>query len=670
MSCSNSNRGDEPRVRFDLRTDVGSLEVANLPFPNDLFIESGELTLAPAGMPFSAQADALAVANLATAFEHEDCFGVTSSVMFPLDNTDNDRIDTGSLEGAVVLIDVDTDTQIPIDVHYRPREGLISVRPQRGHVLREATTYAAWLTGDIRTESGSSLRAAPAFTAAMKVDGPAAYEPLRAYVARSDVDSASMSGATVFSTCEYGSAFESIVEQLDAMAGPVVSIDQVYVPAQFEKLLGTPAEHKPGIDNDGGIAHDNIGFIVLGRYDSPNYQSAVPNKLGFFSRDASGLPVVKGTDSVPFILVVPAQVASIAELPTVVYQHGINDNFGATLAVGNTLAGAGFAVIGIDLPYHGHRYPEARDNSHNFSETSGPDGIADPTGPTASMVFFDIVGDDQADRLDPRVMTDGFRQAAVDLMTLARVVARGDWSALGAAESALTGIGFRGDRLVYSSESFGGFVGTLALAFDPSYQAAFTAVAGGGLMNDVLINSPRFAPLFNPIIQGSFGVSPADVDYDVDPPPTHYLYQLLGSALGRGDPIAYAHRLGPRGVHMFLPAAYSDESVPNQATEALASVAGLPWLALEGAVDGPTWTDPELFLRTQMPASSGFVFIDPAGHGMLTRQHAERGYAMGFPPFSSLSAPEPIDNPIELMQSRLLEFSKSYVETGVPMMTR
>jgi hypothetical protein len=255
-------------------------------------------------------------------------------------------------------------------------------------------------------------------------------------------------------------------------------------------------------------------------------------------------------------------------------------------------------------------------------------------------------------------------------MTLARVVQRGDWSAVAALDASLAELSFRGDRLVYASESFGGFIGTLTLAFDPSYQAAFTAVAGGGLMNEVLVNSPTFAPLFNPIIQGTFAVSAADVDYEVDPPRSHYLYQLMGGVLSRGDPLAYASRLGPRGVSMFLPAAFADESVPNQSTEALASVIGLPWLSIDGAVEGPTWTDPALFAREQMPASSGFAFVHPAGHGMLTRQRAERKYEVGFPPFSNLADPESIENPIESMQSRLVEFADSYVKTGVPMMTR
>src|SRR5690606_16202983 len=166
--------------------------------------------------------------------------------------------------------------------------------------------------------------------------------------------------------------------------------------------------------NPGGPAHGAIGFVVIGHFDSPNYLAETPSTQGFFERDGGG-PIAKGTAPIPFVLAVPANADSLADLPVVVFQHGINGSAHNVFGVANSLNAAGFAVIAMDLPFHGSRFPEARDNVHNYTGAEGPDGLPDSAGANSALYFFDVLPQEHVTWLDPRLMSDHFRQAIVDV---------------------------------------------------------------------------------------------------------------------------------------------------------------------------------------------------------------------------------------------------------------
>jgi hypothetical protein len=478
-----------------------------------------------------------------------------------------------------------------------------------------------------------------------------------------------IAGAAVFTTCDHDADFAAILADLDRAGPPVFTATRVWRGAELDDLLGTPADDSfPGVDNPGGIAHADIGFVVAGSFSSPNYQSATPGVLGLWERDASGRPIARGMDEVPVLLVIPAGITDHSALPVVLFQHGLGESKTAVLALANTLAASGIASISIDIPFHGGRYPEAEDDRHNFGDGEGPDGLADPTGILAAPIFFDLFGDDVAAPLDPRVQTASFRQAAIDVIALTRLIDGGDWSALGAMAPALADLGFRADRMVYASESFGGFIGLLAVAYEPRLQAAFLSVAGGGLLGELLENSPTYAPFFMPILNGAFDVAPNEVDPLYDPAHSHWAYQMMGLLLGSADPLTYAARLRDKGVHIVLANAFSDESVPNQSSEALAGALGLPWADVPGATSGPRYLD--AVDRASLPVADGRAFfeLDPASHGMITRGQGERSFEPGFPPFEGLAEPQTFANPIVQLQSYLTNFTVTYVTEGTPVL--
>ncbi len=674
-ACGDNNpHGEGPHVAFEVsQTPV---PVAGVPFPNDLYLDdSGHLDIPVSALPFSVNADPEIVGNASAAFAEEDCFGPGAGVIFPLrDLSADDQIDEDSLRpDTIFLIDLSTGERLRTEHHVRAVEKQIFLRPRRGTVLAAGTTYAAILTRDVALADGRHLAPAAELEdlfAGRSPEGAVtrAYAPLRA----SDIALEDIAGAAVFTTCDYDADFTAIAGDLDAAPRPVFTATQVWrAGAALDDLLGTPADDSfPGVDNPGGIAHADIAFVVAGTYVSPNYQSATPGHLGIWQRDADGAPIAKGMDEVPVLLVIPAGTTDHGALPVVLFQHGLGESKTAVLALANTLAASGIASISIDIPFHGARSLDARDEVHNFGDGEGPDGLADASGFLVAPTFFDLFGDDDAAPLDPRVQSASFRQAAIDVMALTRLIDGGDWSAVGTLAPALGDLGFRGDRIVYASESFGGFIGLLAVAYEPRLQAAFLSVAGGGLLGELLENSPTYAPFFMPILNGAFDVAPNEVDPLYDPAHTHWAYQTMGLLLGAADPLSYAPRLKQKGVHIVLAAAFSDESVPNQSGEALAAALGLPWAVVPGsAADGPRYLDDIGRVELPIEDGRGFFELDPASHGMITRGRGERKFEVGFPPFVGLAEPVEFANPIVQLQAYLAQFAVSYVTDGTPVIT-
>lgn len=680
VACGGDDAADDgPVFAFALPDEAGRpIDTRRLPFPNDaLFDDAGELAITAETLPFEDDADAIVTGAMARAFQELDCFGVSGGVSFPTDRLGADAIDADTLADAARIVDLASGETLPAELHYRTKDKIVHVRPTREHRLAEARRYAVYLRGRIATATGDRVGAAPDLRQLLADETPAprlaiahqAYAPLRAHLAG---DADDIVAATVISTCVYSPFLEAIAASLAERAAPEVVVDRVYEGAEaLDGFLGAPVDGAgPGFDNEGGIAHDAIAAVVLGHYESPYFLSETPGTLGRIEVDAGGAPLDKSTDRVTFLLALPAGVDGYENLPLVVLQHGLNSSRRHVLAAANTLAAHGLGVIGIDIPFHGDRHADARDQQHEFTDAATPDGLADGSL-VAVRQFFNILDNDGVDRLDPLVMADNFRQSAIDLIVLAQVVTESDPSPIADALAGVEALSFDADRVVYASISFGGFVGVTAIAFAPVYGAAWFNVAGGGLADQLLGNSGVYGPLFIPIIAGTFSVAPNDLDPLYDPPHTHYSFQILSMLLDGGDPLTYAPRLRERDVHVVLASAYSDEAVPNQSSEALAMQLGLPWAPVAGAAEAPQFvTDYE---RVALPASgnasgatAGFFELEPATHGMVDFQRDDRNFAPGFPPFEPLDPPLEIANPIVRLQTLMARFAASYAETGTP----
>ncbi len=131
---------------------------------------------------------------------------------------------------------------------------------------------------------------------------------------------------------------------LDMSSGsPVPSATPVGLPASaFLASVGMSA-----------IPSDQLGNIYFGAFQSPVLATGGAT-----------------TDSVPFLLTVPAAPAPAGGYPVVVFQHGITSSKNAALPIANSLAAAGFATLAIDAPFHGDRRTQGAASGDGFFTTN------------------------------------------------------------------------------------------------------------------------------------------------------------------------------------------------------------------------------------------------------------------------------------------------------------
>ena len=212
---------------------------------------------------------------------------------------------------------------------------------------------------------------------------------------------------------------------------------------------GTPPLDAAGLDD--GAPHDHIGFLVHGRFTSPNLLSTKAAVHGAFERSASGELRIKRQDEVPFTLVLPRAIGTGTPMPIVVVQHDWLGDRSDALAIANVLAASGYAVFSADAPFHGLR-SGLGDHTRRFTEAEAPDGFGDAPGDFAGEEEHE--GDLQP--LHPFYYRDAVRQGVVDLMQLVKLLREGDWSALAAIDPALEALEFDTRRIGFVGIGLGG----------------------------------------------------------------------------------------------------------------------------------------------------------------------------------------------------------------------
>jgi hypothetical protein len=688
--CGGDGGGEPsgPYFRFDLPAEPSTpVPLTGLPYPNDALLGAdGTLDVTAASLGLSANADARLLTGLVTGLDRRRGFGVFTGALFPVAHlAADDELDVATLDGRVALVALPEGTEVPLELFAR-FDGSLHAQPRLGHVLVEGKTYAYLLRAGIATTGGDELVADPDLTALLTSATPAgpaaraaaAYAPLRAYLASASLDPATIVGATGFTTARYTPELVAARELLDARAPSRAVIDRVYhAGAELDGFLGAPADGVLGGDNPAGVVHASIAAIVLGHFAAADFTSEAPRALGRWDYDASGAPIVKGSEDVPFILTVPRE-GDRAALPIVVFNHGFGGSRAVVPLVADTLAARGIAVIGIDSPSHGDRYSGAHDDVHNFTGADGPDGLADPADQASQLEFLDIIGDQAhgVPALDPTVMASAFRQSAADIMSEVRLVDDGDWSALAGD---FPGLGFRSDRLVYAGQSMGGILGAIVTPIDPRIDGAVLGVAGGGLLQIATEDSPWLWPTFGTILVGAVGIDLASAEPGVTPPHTDLGFMLIQTVLEEADPLTYADEMfaAPLGEpkHVALINAFSDETLPNQSSEALARALGLEWMTTARSSSGPRYIEPVPVAPAPFTGNvraggaavtAGWVMLTPASHGMQTGAHGQSTYQPTFPPFDRRPAPIAFDNPIAGVQRMTAEFAETLIDTGTP----
>lgn len=261
-------------------------------------------------------------------------------------------------------------------------------------------------------------------------------------------------------------------------------------------------------------------------------------------------PVAKSTETIPLLVTLPnaasSQLKPLTGWKVAIFQHGITSNRTSMLALADSMARAGFAVVAIDLPLHGlpvghplRLSPERTfdlDLVSNTTGAPGPDGVADSSG----THFINL-----ASLLSSR---DNLRQGVADLFALTK--------SLPAMDVDGGGPDFDPSEVYFIGHSLGAMVGSVFLAHEPTVKSAVLGMPGGGIAK-LLDGSASFGPQVAAGL-ASRGVLKGSADYE----------SFLGAAqtvIDSADPVNYATATtSGRGVLLFEVVGDGAGSLPDQ----------------------------------------------------------------------------------------------------------
>ncbi len=327
---------------------------------------------------------------------------------------------------------------------------------------------------------------------------------------------------------------------------------------------------------------------------------------------ANPFPVPTGMVTVPILISVPNANSGMSKpesgWPVAIYAHGITRNRTDMLALADSMAAAGYAVIAMDHPMHGV-VPEVEPNLAPFkidnhpvfgdlatertfdvdffnNETNlpGPDGLPDRSGQS----YFNIG--------NLRAARDNLRQSVADLFVLA---------------ASLENISVDGDTtpdlnamdVGFISHSYGVFIGVPFLAMQPNDIVSRAYINSGGALLLRTGEAGAFGDLIRALLSGA-GIEPGTPEFE--------LFLTVGQTMvASTDPASYAAEVAMK-MPVLNNTVIGDLTVPN-------TVAGQPMGGNEGLT---RLLGLESFDSSQMnPEGLRSVarFVPPAFHESLFR---------------------------------------------------
>ena len=503
-------------------------EFYRLPFPNDIRVRDGAITLA--GHPSPGEVLGIDVTGLylRSIEEDNDGFDTTAPVLFRL--TDVPRNGSlclspgsvhleqpepgaeafcvpGSADPTVYLINIDPDhpqynQRIPVQMSVEGERGQfvcqnrLAIAPLDGQPLDQETIYAAVITTGLENSLGDSpiqdqdfARILTGLTEGnITAEVLAATEPLRDWLADSSIttpDPSTLAAATVFTTGR-PDRFASRIRDA-VLARPAPEFD-----AGAFACSAAPAAP---VCHGGGIAGRNCDIVgggtpnyveVQGTYQAPVYQGGVrpyPQALGDqpsgqlqLAADGSVMEVAEET--MCFSLTIPATgVPGTPDAepprgwPVIIYAHGTGGNYRSLSGNADGLiglfSGMGFATIGFDNIMHGPR----QDPSFDPALWTPNAWQLDDDG--VGRLFFNI--------MNPRAARDNILQGSADLFHLVRLVRS---ATVQTTETGTTS--FDPDQVYFVGHSQGTVIAPPFLAEETHLKGAVLSGAGAELALSIL----------------------------------------------------------------------------------------------------------------------------------------------------------------------------------------
>jgi hypothetical protein len=633
-----------------------------VPYPNDLYLDAtGHVALT--SLPTGPHPDAGHVAMMIDGLSSMNGAGLRSNVYFPIDVAPGRKLDAATFADGAHLVDVEGGIhEIAADVYWREDLGDLVIVPKLGTVLAPTHHYAAYLTDDLHTDDGKPVSASPNFLDAIGTAPPqdganaAAQVTLQPLMTTLDAGTRSrLVDATVFVTAGYVTQTQRM-RDIVAASPPTIHDLTVVSGAALDSVFGAQtADAVAGTCAESGRAqpHNRVAMLVHGTIDLTSFLSAQAGVDGFPQYDANLQPIVQGTYAVPFSLTLPVA-ASYANVPVLLYVHGLGRTRVDMLTQANDAARLGMAVLAIDLPYHGSRAlrpPGQQDVVNETTDAQVPDGFGDNFGTSAvlDLFHFDNTGGIPAEH--PRAMGENLRAAAIEVSELVAFVKSGNHAPLSTAIG--QSITFRSD-VGLLTESLGGMITGVTLAVEPDLGVAYLSAPAAGFPEPSMVHSPNFSAAFGTALTAPFdladrvdGTAP-ETDWRVDP-----IVMLYGNVVERGDAIAYAPLVtsgalrGGKGPDLVVAMAWGDVWVSNDTQEAYAKALGLG-ISTMAASQPPSqplrYVDlaaaPWPVAGNRPGGATGcFVVFNPAGHSMLRRYEEERDFQPTYPPYVAVTPP-------------------------------
>lgn len=320
-------------------------------------------------------------------------------------------------------------------------------------------------------------------------------------------------------------------------------------------------------------------------------------------------PTTATNVTVPLLVSIPNGPKPGAGWPVVIFQHGITSNRGSMMGLVDVMANAGasgFAVVAIDMPFHGLLGTEDLIGGFRQATIDFSAAINGGTATVQERIFdldlFDAaIGTNDADGDGvtddsgthfinlPSLLTsrDNVRQSVADLFSLKRAISIMDYDGGGAD--------FNAANIHFVGHSLGGIVGGVFLAIETSVQSSVLGMSGGGIAK-LLDGSASFGPVIAAGLSAN-GVTKGTAEYE----------SFLASAqmvLDSADPVNYASStVAGRNVLLFEVIGDGVDNLPDQ-------VIPNNVIDITGTVNAPlSGTDPlvNLMSLTQIDTSNTFV---------------------------------------------------------------
>jgi pimeloyl-ACP methyl ester carboxylesterase len=536
--------------------------VQAVPYPNDIYRPPGQTLNVPVKV----------TTPLAPALNTLDGFSTTAVISAPF----NGPLDPATLTAASIVVlrlpsapglptplVPGTDYSVRISTAAGSGGGILEIVPLKPLLPR--TRYAFIVTNGVRSTAGVAAGADLVFGAVRdtylaggsSVPGQPALNPLFLVIPPLLELARAIGISPSNVVVAWSMLTQSTTDVLDVGDATTAARPAVLAPAGTTAQVGLRgwADMYAGyieIPYYGDPANPLTSFWITSQLAPPNVQNPTPIVRG-------------GNRRIPLLATLPNLTAPGQPTqpgsgwPVVIFQHGITLNRTVMLAMADSFAAAGFAVIAIDLPLHGitdtaNPFYQAPNERHFNLDNVGAVGVFAPDGQIDN-------GWQILNVANPLNARDHIRQAVADTIALKRTLPSLDFPNVPNPD-------LDGNRIHFVGSSLGSIISGVFLGLDTEVKTV-TLQSPAGPWTSILTD-PQAIDFGAPIRRAlaAQGLPQGTIGFD-------NFVRDLQTVIDPVDPVNYAiDAAATHPIHVIE--ILGDTAVPNRPTDYIAQLWGLP----------------------------------------------------------------------------------------------